>query len=63
MTLIQVLKFWVDVIEQTAIPVDGERLTRRSKGHYLRRVHERAECSLKRRITRLTKWRKYEDTE
>ncbi|MGF1883969.1 hypothetical protein [Vibrio splendidus] len=27
MTLIQELKFWVDVIEQTAIPVDGECLT------------------------------------
>ncbi len=32
MTLIQELKFWVNVIEQTAIPVDGERLTPAEQG-------------------------------
>ena len=32
MTLIQEFKFWVDVIEQTAIPVDGERLTPGEQG-------------------------------
>ena len=32
MTAIQELKFWVDVIEQAAIPANGERLTQDEQG-------------------------------
>lgn len=56
MTLIQELKFWVDVIEQTAIPADGDCLTPAEQMRY----HKPVECSLKRRTTRQTKWRKYD---
>ncbi|MEZ9805756.1 hypothetical protein AB4250_05795 [Vibrio cyclitrophicus] len=32
MTVIQELKFWVGVIEQAAIPANGERLTQDEQG-------------------------------